>query len=307
MELRHLKYFVAVAEELHFRRAAERLYVAQPAVSEQVRKLEEDLGVLLFDRTLRNVSLTAAGEALLDEARRVLQQVDIARTAACSAAQITHEQLRLGHLAELLPASVARAIRMLGTGGARMHIRLETGPALRLIGQLRAHQIDAVIVALPIPANGLRITRIGGERAVLALPAGHPHASSLCVTLKRLAPERLIVLPRESNPAFHTAVTAMCRDAGLSPDLVEVGEARAEHVLLAVASGAGMAVLPESAAAPHVVPGVRLVAVDPPAPAFETAILTLPGSNDEVATARFLRAVTRASQPAPVSAVPRAS
>ena len=305
MELRHLRYFVAVAEELHFRRAAERLYVAQPAVSEQVRKLEEELGVRLFDRTHRNVSLTAAGAALLDEARRVLRQAEIARMAARNAAHGTTNQLRIGHLPDLLPGSVARAMRMLGAGDARMQIRLETGPALRLIDQLRARQLDAVIVGLPVPTNGLRITRTGGERAVAALPTGHPHASSHCVSLHRLAPERVIVLPRDSNPAFHSAIVAMCRDAGLSPDLVEVGEARTDHALLAVASGAGMALVPECVAERHVVPGVHFVHVDHAGPAFEGAVLSLPGAGDEPATARFLRAVAHATQttPAPVSTV----
>jgi DNA-binding transcriptional LysR family regulator len=304
VELRHLRYFVAVAEELHFRRAAERLYVAQPAVSEQVRKLEGELGVRLFDRTHRSVSLTAAGTALLDEARRVLRQAEIAQTAARSAAQGTNDRLRIGHLPDLLPNSVARAMRMLGTGGTRPQVHLETGPALRLIAQLRAQQLDAVIVGLPAPTNGLRVTRTGGERAVVALPSGHPHTASESVSLDRLAPERVIVLPRDSNPAFHSAVVAMCRDAGLSPTFVEVGEARTEHVLLAVASGAGIALVPESAAERHVVPGVRFVFVDHAEPAFESAVLTLPGSNDQLATARFVRAVARASQitPAPAPA-----
>jgi DNA-binding transcriptional LysR family regulator len=296
VELRHLRYFVAVAEELHFRRAAERLYVAQPAVSEQVRKLEKELGVRLFDRTPHAVSLTAAGAALLEEARRVLRQAEIARTAARNAAQRTSHQLRLGHLPELMPSSVARAMRILGAGDARMQIRLETGPAMRLIDELRARQVDAVIVGLPVPANGLRVTRTGAEHAVAVLPAGHPHASSPSVALHRLAPERIIVLPRDSNPALHTAIVAMCRDAGLSPDLVELGEARADHALLAVAAGAGMALLPESAAERHLVPGVRFVALDHTEPAFESAILTLPGTSHELTTARFLHAVTHASE-----------
>jgi DNA-binding transcriptional LysR family regulator len=299
VELRHLRYFVAVAEELHFRRAAERLYVAQPAVSEQVRKLEDELGVRLFDRTHRSVSLTPAGAAMLEEARRVLHQAEIARAAARNAAEGNADQLRLGHLPELLPRNVARAMRMLGAGNAPLQIRLETGPALRLIAQLRARQLDAVIVGLPVPANGLRITRTGAERAVAALPASHPHASSECVALRHLAPERVIVLPRDSNPALHTAIVAMCRDAGLSPDLIEVGEPRADHALLAVASGAGMALLPESAAERHAVPGVRFVAIEHSEPAFESAVLTLPETSDELATARFLRAITHVSRPVP--------
>ena len=302
MELRHLRYFVAVAEELHFRRAAERLYVAQPAVSEQVRKLECELGVPLFVRGPRGVSLTPAGAALLDEARRVLQLSEIARTAARNASQGTAHRLRIGHLPDLLPGSVVRAMRMLGADGTRLHVHLETGTSSRLIEQLRAGALDAVIVGLPVPTTGLRLTRAGGERVVAALPAGHAHASSESVSLRRLAPERVIVLPRESNPAFHNAIVAMCRDAGLSPTLHEVVEARTEHALLAVASGAGMALLPQSAAGRHAVPGVRCVPVADAEAAFESAVLTLPGAGDELAVARFLRAVTHASQKAPAPA-----
>src|SRR6185312_17187279 len=100
---------------------------------------------------------------------------EIASTAARNAADGSAGQLRVGHLPELLPSTVARAMRLLGANGARLQFRLETGPALRLISNLRARQLDAVIVGLPVPVNGLRITRTGGEHAVLALPAEHPH------------------------------------------------------------------------------------------------------------------------------------
>ena len=112
MELRHFRYFVAVAEGFHFRRAAERLQLAQPAVSEQIRKLEEELGVRLFDRTQRSVSLTDAGAALLDEARRVLQQAEIARMAAQNARDRATTRLRIGHLPDSLPGSVSRAMQV---------------------------------------------------------------------------------------------------------------------------------------------------------------------------------------------------
>src|SRR3954463_15292546 len=110
MELRHFRYFVAVAEELHFRRAAERLHVAQPAVSEQVRKLEQELGVQLLNRTHRSVSLTAGGSAMLVEARRVLRQADVAQQAAREADRRTGHRLRVGCLPDAFPVALSRAL-----------------------------------------------------------------------------------------------------------------------------------------------------------------------------------------------------
>jgi DNA-binding transcriptional LysR family regulator len=137
MELRHLRYFVAVAEELHFRRAAERLYVAQPAVSEQIRKLEAQLGVRLFDRTHRSVSLTQAGSALLVEARRVLHQAEIARRAARDAHDSAGSMLRIGYVPDALPASVPRALQELASAGPRLDVSLEAGDTNQLIQSVR--------------------------------------------------------------------------------------------------------------------------------------------------------------------------
>src|SRR3954452_5011935 len=114
MELRHIRYFVGVAEELHFRRAAERLHVAQPAVSEQIRKLEEELGVRLFDRTQRNVALTDAGTALLPEAHRVLRHAEAARLPARNAIDRPGGELRIGYVPTALLASIPRILRRIG-------------------------------------------------------------------------------------------------------------------------------------------------------------------------------------------------
>jgi DNA-binding transcriptional LysR family regulator len=206
MELRHLRYFVAVAEELHFRRAADWLHVAQPAVSEQVRKLEDELGVRLFDRTQRSVSMTDAGTAFLEEARRVLRQAEVARMAAQNARDRATTRLRVGHVPDLLPTPVARAMQLLGTAAPLIQISLETGAASKLIEEVRAQRLDAAVVGVPAPTSGLRTTTAGTQRVVAALPVTHPQAVNDAISLERLAPERIVVLPPSLNPAFHGAI-----------------------------------------------------------------------------------------------------
>jgi DNA-binding transcriptional LysR family regulator len=300
MELRHLRYFVAVAEELHFRRAAERLHVAQPAVSEQVRKLEEELGVRLFERTQRSVSLTDAGAAMLEEARRVLRQAEIAQMVARNAQDRATAVLRIGYLPDSLPVAIPRALQHLAEAAPRVETRLETATTLGLIEAVRARRLDAAIVGLPAPTRGLRTTSLGYQGAVAALPVTHPRAVDPALVLEHLAPERVVVLPRDTNPAFHNAVVSICRDAGLSPTLVEVAEPRVEQALLAVSSGAGIALLPESVTQRYASPNIRFLPLEGAAPAFESAIVTHP-DGDNLATHAFVRAASRTSQP---SAVP---
>jgi DNA-binding transcriptional LysR family regulator len=295
MELRQIKYFVAVAEELHFRRAAERLYVAQPAVSEQIRKLEAELGVRLFDRNNRRVAITEAGAALLEEGRRVLAQADTALLAARNAREHAGARLRIGYLPDSLPASVPRALQQLSGAAPRVDVSLETGPAVRLIQQVRDRQLDAVVAGLPAATGGLLVTSLGHQDAVVAIAAGDTPAVSPALNLARLEPARLVVLPRATNPAFYDAVLAICRDAGIAPALFEVPEPRVESVLLAVAAGAGPALLPAGAADRYAVPGVRFVPLENPSVALESAVLTHPDS-DNPATAAFLGALARYAQ-----------
>jgi DNA-binding transcriptional LysR family regulator len=295
MELRHLRYFVAVAEELHFRRAAERLHVAQPAVSEQVRKLEDELGVRLLNRTQRSVSLTDAGHAMLHESRRVLVQAERAMAAARDTRSCAETRLRVGYLADSLPTVVPRALQELRRTMPNLQVLLETGASRKLIEELRAGHLDAAVVSLPAPVAGLQRTVLGDQAAVVAMPVMHSHATEDSVDLELLAPERIILLPREINPAFYDGVLSVCRDASISPDIAHTQEARVELALLAVSSGAGLAILPESVANSVSVPGIRFVPLEASRPIAVSAVLTRTDA-DDIATQAFTNALVRASK-----------
>jgi DNA-binding transcriptional LysR family regulator len=306
MELRHLRYFVAVAEELHFRRAAERLHVAQPAVSEQVRKLEQELGVTLFERTNRSVQLTEPGAALLGDARRVLRLADAAQQSARGAHERGTVRLRVGYVAAALPAAVPRALQALRISATRPETTLESGCAVDLIDGVRDGSLDAAVVPLPVPANKLRVLRLGNQHAVAALPITHRHSRMASISLARVAPEGLMVLPREANRPLYDGIIAACRAARLAPSLFELPDHDVERGLLAVASGAGIVLLPESVTERYATPGVRFVPVTDSQAAFCTGVVTRRDTN-HVPTASFLRALSRIVElPRPATVLERA-
>jgi DNA-binding transcriptional LysR family regulator len=293
MELRHLRYFVAVAEELHFSRAAERLHVTQPVVSEQIRKLEGELGVRLFDRT-RTVALTDAGAALLTEAYRVLRHAEAARHAARSAS--ARPGLRIGYVATALPASIPRAVRRLVAAMPGLEITMEPGPALELVDAVRADELDVAVVSLPGPTAGLRVIPVGEQRAVAVFPVGDEHAVKPAVDLEQIAPERVVVLPRDADRPFYDAVLATCCAAGVAPTLSEMPDGQIDRMLLAVAAGAGMALLPECVAERYASAGVRFVPLSRESPAVATAIVTA-RHTEHLPTVAFLRAASRTPDP----------
>jgi DNA-binding transcriptional LysR family regulator len=287
MELRHLRYFVAVAEELHFRRAAERLHVAQPAVSEQVRKLEAELGVRLFDRNHRSVSLTDGGAAMLDEARRVLVQADAAQLAARQADGRAIGRLRIGYLADALPTAVPRLLRRFSAAAPGIRVALETGTARHLLESVREGRIDVAVTCLPGPVAGLRVVPIGSEGTVAAVPVDHPFANEAHVALSGLERTALVQLARAVNPAFYDGVLGACHAAGIAPTLIEIPEPAVEQVMLAVAAGTGVALLPASAEARFATAGVRFRPLAPPAPSCEVVLAAR--SDASMTCASFLR------------------
>ena len=298
MELRHLRYFVAVAEELHFRRAAERLHIAQPAVSEQVRKLEAELGVRLLDRNQRSVSLTVSGAAFLEEARRVLDQAERAVRAARRARADVMGRLRLGYLVDALPVAVPRALRRFAAAAPAIDVQLERDSCRRLLADVASGQLDAAVVCLPAPLAGLRANVFDQETTVAAMADVHACASEAIIALALLRHTPIMVLAREVNPAFHDAIVAECWRTGAAPALMPTGDRTIGELLLGVASGGGIALLPSSVADRHAMPGVRFKALAAPVPTCDVALVSRP-DNASAALAAFQRLLGERARPRP--------
>ncbi|MFJ3757965.1 LysR substrate-binding domain-containing protein [Streptomyces sp. NPDC090080] len=211
MELRQLTYFVAVAEELHFGRAADRLHIVQSAVSMQIQRLERELGAELFDRTPRRVRLTGAGERLLPEARAVLAAAERARSSVVPPAG-----LRIGtstglgaHLDRILAAFARRA--------PDVPVELYSLPAAERLARVAGGALDAAFVRAVEPVPGVRVHPLWPDPLVAALPAGHPLARCAEIGVGDLAGLPLALTDRRTNPALVDLVVGACRDAGFDP------------------------------------------------------------------------------------------
>ncbi len=217
VELRQLRYFVAVAEELHFGRAAERLHIVQPAVSQQVRRLERELGVQLFGRTTRSVALTEAGQRFLPHARAVLAAAD---RAADSVAEFRSAGplVRLGTsegLGDRLDALLTAFARLAPSAS----LELVHAPTSQRLQRVRDGSLSATIVRGSWPSSGLDFTPLWTDEVLVALPASHPLASSDEVAFASLASLPVRLSSRSRNPPLHDLVVACCREAGFEPVL----------------------------------------------------------------------------------------
>lgn len=217
MEIQQLRCFVTVAETLNFRVAAERLHLVQPAVSQQLRRLESSLGLRLFDRSTRHVALTDDGTRLLPEARAVLAAVEGMRRTATS---LTEErpQLRLG-TPRATDDRVLRLLERLADRAPEIRVlpRRDGGP--ELLAAVRSGGLDAAIVRTVTQAPGLELTELWTEALMVALPAGHEAAAKPELSLDQLAELPLRIAPAERNAAFHDLIIGACRASGFEPVL----------------------------------------------------------------------------------------
>src|SRR5579875_3121175 len=201
MELRQLRYFVAVAEELHFRRAAARLHVSQPPLSQQIAALERELGHRLLDRTRRRVALTAAGESFLRDARLMLAELDVAVSSARAIAAGQSGVLRVTFVGSALVSTVPASVQRFRRARPGVEVGLRERSTVEGLRALRTGAVDVALVRPPIePDEQLRTTAVLRERTVAALPEHHPLAQLRRVPLRRLAGQPLVMFPRAGPP-----------------------------------------------------------------------------------------------------------
>ena len=237
MELRHLRYLVAVAEELHFGRAAIRLHISQPPLSQQIRQLEEEVGVKLFERTKREVRLTEAGKRIVDEAHVVLGQVDHLMNVASRAGEGA-----IGHLSIAAPAGInnfmVEPLRVFGQRYPAVRVELQFMSTGQQIEALREGRIHAGFLILPPNDPGITFETVAKAPIWIALPKRHPLTRQKNVRLAELADHQFVLFSRRSSPGLHDVITGMCRKAGFSLNVVhEVNNIIAAFTLVAAGLG----------------------------------------------------------------------
>ncbi|MFI7328979.1 LysR family transcriptional regulator [Streptomyces rubiginosohelvolus] len=240
MELRHLNAFLAVAEELHFGRAAKRLQMAQPPLSQQIRQLEKELGVQLFHRNTRSVRLTSAGETFLEPVRTVLDDLDTAVRAARSAGIGEYGRVTIGFAGASSHETLPRLTRAVRAAHPGLELVM-TGQtyANTALSRVADGSLDLGFVRLPVARPGVAHRVIDEEELVCALPSDHPLARRETVPLDVLAGEPFVSFPANSGSTVRDAMTAACENAGFTPRIVQ--EAPDSYTILAlVAAGVGV-------------------------------------------------------------------
>jgi DNA-binding transcriptional LysR family regulator len=244
MDLRHLRYFVAVAEERHFSRAARRLQMAQPPLSRQIQDLEAELGFSLFDRSKRRVELTPAGSVFLAHTRRIFSALDLAVHEAKRASVGESGRVVIGYLSSLAYSGITELLRAYRARFPSIELALRELPPQEQIDALKEGRIDVGFVRGPLDDAALASECVRREPLVVALPLDHPLASRKRIALEVLAREPFVLFPRQRSPAFFDQLMGLCRAAGFSPHIVQ--EAPQLDVLSLVAAGFGVAIVPQS-------------------------------------------------------------
>lgn len=265
MDLRHLRYFQAVAEELSFSKAARRLRIAQPALSRAVQELEQDMGMQLIDRSRRIVSLTPAGSVLLGETAVVLERLDESLRKVKRTAAGEEGELRLGYIGPPTQCFLGRLLAEYRQRFPKVSVHLEERTPER-VWEMVAKGRLTVALTRPVPGQGERALStllLRQEPLGIVVPEGHPLADKKSLPWKSLAKEPLIVLARREGVGLHDEILAACRAAGFAPRITQ-SPSLMGTVLTYVEAGAGVGIVTDSVAAAAAMPAkLRYIPVTP--------------------------------------------
>jgi DNA-binding transcriptional LysR family regulator len=286
MELRHLRYFLAVADSMNFCRAAERLHLSQPPLSQQVRRLEAELGAKLFDRSKRQIKLTAAGEIFATQARAILAQCDEAAKLAARAERGEFGHLRLGLWQLPVPPVQTRLIieclRAFVKRSPDVHLTLQSLLPADQIKAVKDGGIDVGIVRLPVTQSGrgIAIETILREPMVLAMSESNSLARFKTVPLRELSNQRYIMFGRDANADFHHFIAKACRKEGFNLNIAYFQD-DLYSVWALIGAGLGVALAPASLRELRL-PGIVFRKFEPAAPVMEMALAYVRGDKESV-------------------------
>ena len=245
VEFRLLRSFVALAEELHFGRAARRLHISQPPLSRQIAQLEAELGVSLFERTKRRVELTAAGRVLYERSRTNLASIEHSLEEAISVSRGEAGRLTIGMVGSAAYAILPQILRAFSTIHAGVEFRFHAMTTTQQIRALLDNRIDIGLVRTPLRNDGIDVHHLADESLMVAIHASHPLAAEPVISMRMLADERLLISPREDAVGYHDEVISVCNAAGFTPRIA--CEAQPFSTLIGlVAAGLGLAIVPDA-------------------------------------------------------------
>jgi DNA-binding transcriptional LysR family regulator len=277
VDLRRWHYFAVLAEEMHFTKAAARLFVSQPSLSQQIRAFEADLGVALLDRSGPRFALTEAGRVAAGEARELLGRLERARGVIAAAGRGDTGRLRIAYTRSApgpLAGDLVAAYRSRYPG---VELALETGWTSLNLARLAAGEIDVGFVRPPVTAPGVEVTVVGSEEVLIALPSAHALARRRGrVRRASIAGEPVVFWPRENGPGQYDAISGQVWPGGVPPIVRE--EPEDEQLMRAVAEGAGIAAVPEHRARALRRRGVVLRHLEDPVPRIDLGLAWRAGS-----------------------------
>jgi DNA-binding transcriptional LysR family regulator len=243
IDLRHLRYFVAVAEELHFSRAAQRLGIAQPPLTQQIQKLEAALGHRLFERSSRRTALTETGAVLLEEARQVLDRFQRALDAARRAGRGETGRLTVGTPPSVMLSALPKIIRRYRARFPEVGFTLRELSTSAIADAIDSGAIDLGFLREAPASEALASEIVLREPVAVALASSHRLARRVRLPLRALAREPFVLFPRQLGPAFYDQFIGFCRDAGFSPHIVQEAT-QWQSVVAMVAAGVGVSLVP---------------------------------------------------------------